>query len=549
MLLLGITVIVVTATVAVGAVVLSDRQADADLRSAETSLTNFASQTALVSSGASDSRSASIPGGRSGTTTVDPDAGHLRVELRDEAGDLAEDGVLLDRSLGRVTYARAGETVAYEGGGVWRGDGETSRMVSPPPVHYRGTTFTMPIPFVESGNADGGRATVTRAGPATPVYPVPNEPDRRNPLSAATVHVVVESDYYLAWGRFFEARTGGTVAYDHAAERVTLRLATDDPDRRIDDAAVGTATDRFEVIAAAGSPAFVDGYNSTVGPYDETEASVGHVSTVGDLRLRGAAEIRGDVNVGGSVDLGGGSRVTGNAAYGDGVSLRGNSAVDGWTAANASVAQAAPIDSFIHAERTSLLTDNDNAGTAAIDGTTFNETRSTLTLAAGQYYLDDATLDGRTLRLDVSDGDVRLAVDGDLSLSNDRVRVVGDGGSARVFVTGDIEVTDGSEVTTPGDEATRLWVYGSRNAAVEVNDATFTGVVYAPSDARGTGTVRVRNGGTIKGAVVGGETVLRTGGTVHYDRALTGQDPLFGADLPRVTFLHVTGTPVVVADG
>ena len=551
-LILGITLIVVTATVAIGAVVLSDRQADADLRSAETSLTNFASQTALVSSGTSDSRSAVIPGGRSGTTTVDPDAGHLRVELRDETGDLVEDGVLLDRPLGQVTYARAGETVAYEGGGVWRGDDRTSRMVSPPPVHYRGTTFTMPIPFIEEGNANGGRATVTSVGPAMPVYPVPGEPDRRNPLSAATVHVVVESDYYQAWGRFFEARTGGTVEYDHAAERVTLRLVTDDPDRRIDDAAVGTSMQRFEVIGSGGSPSFVDSYNSTVGPYSTSQDERGRVSTGGDIRLRGSAEVRGDVTAGGSINLGGGSIVTGNASYGDSLDLGGNSEVRGWAAPNASVRTASPIDGFIDAETSSLSTSNDNADTIAIDGTRFNssaEHPGGLTLTAGEYYLDDFDLDGRELTLDVSDGDVRLAVDDDFDLAGEEVEVIGNSGSARVFVAGDIDVTNEADVSITDDDAARLWVYGGRDTGVTVTGgSTFTGVIYAPSDGSGTGTVRIASGGSVYGAVVGGETTLQSGGTIHYDRALSGQDPLFGADVPRVTFLHITGTPIAVED-
>ncbi|WP_418281985.1 DUF7289 family protein [Halorubrum sp. DTA98] len=546
-LILGLSLLVVTATVVVGAVVLSDRQADADLRGAETSLTSFASKAALVSSGSSESRAVSLPRSSRGSTAIDPDQGRLLIELRDEANGSVEE-TLIDRPLGGVTYRLGDSAVAYEGGGVWRADGDRSWMVSPPPVHYRGTTFTMPVPLVEGGSATGGNAVVTRGGPSELVYPDPTDPDRRNPLSAATVHVTVESDYYEAWGRFFESRTGGTVRYDHTADRVTLLLATDDPDRRLGDAAIGTATGRFEISGAGGS-AFTDSYNSSVGPYSDPDARSdrGRVVAAGDLRLRGGAAVYGDAVAGGSIDMAG-STVHGNASYGDSIDLGGNAEVTGWSAPNASVASVSPIDPLVRTELSSLAAANDNEAADAIDGTTFASTAEhpdAITLSAGEYYLDDVDLDGRTLRLDVSDGDVRLGVDGTLDLSGETVEVVGEGGRVRAFVARDVAIGSG-EVTVEGDVASRMWVYGTRDADIAVNGGSFTGVLYAPSGTTGSGTVDVRSGGAVYGAVVGGQTTLQSGGTIHFDTALGGMDPVFGADVPRVTYLHVTGTPVVV---
>lgn len=545
--ILGLSLLVVSATVAVGAVVLSDRQAEADLRSAETSMTSFASQAALVSAGNSESRAANVPGANRGSTTVDPDQGRLLIELREEAGGSVEE-TLVDRPLGGVTYHRGDSRVAYEGGGVWRADGDRARMVSPPPVHYRGTTFTMPVPLVEGGSATGGDAVVTRGGAVERAYPDPTDPDRQNPLAAATVHVTVESDYYEAWGRFFESRTGGTVSYDHDADRVTLQLATEDPDRRLRDATVGTATGRFEISGAGGS-AFTDSYNSSEGPYDSANASDGgRVVTAGDLRLRGGAEIHGDVEVGGSIDISG-STIHGNASYGDSLDMGGNADVGGWTAANASVAPASPVDTLVFGELSALATENDNADVDAIDGTRFastDEHPDAITLTAGSYYLDDVDLDGRTLRLNVSDGTVRLGVDGTLDLSGEEVEVVGEGGRVRTYVARDVTVA-GGDVRVEDDVATRLWVYGTRDTDVEVSGGgRFVGVVYAPSGTTGSGTVDVRSDGAVYGAIVGGETTLQSGGTVHFDTALQGMDPVFGADVPRVTYLHVSGTPIVV---
>ncbi len=547
-LVFGLSLLVVAATVAVGAVVLDDRRAEADLRNAETSLTGFASKTTLVSAGDADSRAVTLPRDGRGSTTVEPDQGRLRIELRDASGGQVTE-TLVDRPLGGVTYRAGDATVSYEGGGVWRSDGDHSRMVSPPPVHYRGSTFTMPVPYVERGSATGGEAVVTRAGATERIHPDPTDPDRRNPLSAETVTVTVESDYYEAWGRFFEARTGGTVSYDHEIGSVTLRLVTDDPDRRIRDAAVGTATDRFEISGAGGS-AFTDSYDSAVGPYSDPEArgTAGRVGVVGDLRLRGGAEVFGDVEAGGSVDIAG-STVHGNASYGDSLDLAGNAEVTGWTARNASVSAVGPIDPLVHGEIAALRSENDNDAVDAIDGSRFaspEDHDEALVLPAGSYSLEAVEIDDRVLRLDVSDGDVRLAVDGDLDLSGEQVEVVGDGGQVRAFVAGDVAVR-GGEVTIAGDVASRLWVYGTRDATITVsNGGTFVGVIYAPSDRGGTGIVDVRSDGSVYGAVIGGRTTLQSGGTVHFDEALAGTDPVFGSDVPRVTYLHVSGTPVVV---
>lgn len=547
-LVFGLSLLVVAGTVAVGAVVLDDRQTEADLRNAETALTSFASKSTLVSAGDAESRAVTLPRDGRGSTTVDPDQGRLRIELRDAPGGEVTE-TLVDRRLGGVAYRTDDATVSYEGGGVWRSDGDNSRMVSPPPVHYRGTTFTMPIPYVEGGSATGGEAVVSRAGATERIYPDPSEPDRRNPLSAETVTVTVESEFYEAWGRFFETRTGGTVSYDHEAGSVSLLLATEDPERRLRDAAVGTATDRFEISGAGGS-AFTDSYDSSVGPYSDPGARGpnGQIATTGDLRLRGGAEVFGDVTVGGSVDLGG-STIHGNASYGDSLDLSGNAEVTGWNARNASVTSVGPIDPLVHAEISALRSENDNDAVAAIDGSRFasaEDHEDTLVLTSGNYSLEEFDLDDRTLRLDVSDGDIRLAVDGSLDVSGERVEVVGDGGRVRTFVGGDVAVSNG-EVTVDGDVAGQMWVYGTRDATMTVsNGGRFVGVFYAPTDRNGTGTVDVRSDGSVYGAVVGGRTTLQSGGTVHFDEALLGMDPVFGSDVPRVTYLHVSGTPVTV---
>ena len=122
-LLLGLTVTVVGSTVALGGAALDDSQTRADLQRAEGAMTQLDSKTSLVAHGESPSQRASI-GSNRGRVSIDDDAGRMRIEAETSEGSANE-----TVTPGAVVYERDGETVAYQGGGVWRSGGGGARMV------------------------------------------------------------------------------------------------------------------------------------------------------------------------------------------------------------------------------------------------------------------------------------------------------------------------------------------------------------------------------------------------------------------------------------
>ncbi|WP_096391197.1 DUF7289 family protein [Halopenitus persicus] len=211
-LLIGITLVGTLAVVTFGSTAIADIQQTADVERSEHVMTKFASQASLVALGETETQTMAT-GDSAGTMTVVEDAGRMQVWHVNASGAGAAER-LADGSLGSVTYRNGDDTVAFQGGGVWRTDGDAARMVSPPQFHYRGATLTLPIVSVTAGEtvASGGpsRVRLTDNG-TTRVFPDPNDPDSTNPVTNGSVVVAVESDYHDGWREYFERRTTGSV--------------------------------------------------------------------------------------------------------------------------------------------------------------------------------------------------------------------------------------------------------------------------------------------------------------------------------------------------
>ncbi|MFC7177434.1 DUF7289 family protein [Halosegnis marinus] len=241
-LLLGLTILGTTAVVAFGGAALTDTQDQSEFARAEQAMTLFDSQAAQVALG--DSNVQTVDFGRGdGTYSVDPDAGSVSIvqlDCDDDGPDGApydnesdvlggDDAYILDPTpLGAVRYTTTdGRTLAYQGGGVWSGDGDGgSAMVSPPEFHYRDATLTLPIVLTRGGGGASGAARATVTAPRDPVRVFPNASDAfptsspdcggepfRNPITDGNVIVRIESEYARAWGEYFETRTTGEVTY------------------------------------------------------------------------------------------------------------------------------------------------------------------------------------------------------------------------------------------------------------------------------------------------------------------------------------------------
>jgi hypothetical protein len=217
-LVLGLVIVSTTAVVAFGSEAIGDVQSRSELDRAENGMTLLDSRLSTVALGDSESQRVDLPT-TNGGYSVDQDAGTIRIVHRNYDG--ANDATLANTSLGAIVYRNNGESIAYQGGGVWRmyEDG-SSKMVSPPEFHYRKGTLTFPLVRINGSGGGAGQATIAARSPGqgVPIYPAdgtdyPDGSDYTNPVENGTVEVIIQSEYAEAWGAYFETRTDGNVSY------------------------------------------------------------------------------------------------------------------------------------------------------------------------------------------------------------------------------------------------------------------------------------------------------------------------------------------------
>lgn len=225
-LVLSLTVIGATAIAATGASVLADSQSNSQVSQAENAMSQMSSKASLVALGESETQRFGLGGTGDGSVQVRPDQG--RVRIYHESGDGVET-ILDERPLGAVVYRNGDDEVAYQGGGVWRRQGDYSRMVSPPEYHYNDETLTFPVVRVvdEEATSTGSIAgTIGRnddGNASTLVYP---DADRSltNPVADGTVYVEIRSEYHHGWYEFFDSRSDGTITHRPDEELVIVDL-------------------------------------------------------------------------------------------------------------------------------------------------------------------------------------------------------------------------------------------------------------------------------------------------------------------------------------
>jgi flagellin-like protein len=221
-LLLSVTVIGITAVAVSGATVLGAAQTDSQVAQAGNSMSQMSSKAGLVALGRSETHAFDLGDLGDGTVDVREDAGTGTVTHVDEGGDRDE---LYQGSYGAVVATVGGTEIAYQGGGVWRKDGDRSVMVSPPEYHYQQRTLTFPIVRVVGDDRAAGsvRGRLVGTGDGEAIYP-DGTGERTNPLEDGKVEVEIQSEYYQGWYEFFDARTEGSVELDHETRTVTVEL-------------------------------------------------------------------------------------------------------------------------------------------------------------------------------------------------------------------------------------------------------------------------------------------------------------------------------------
>lgn len=224
-LLLGLSIAVVGATVAVGSIAYSSSTADAEVANVENAMSHLSSKTTLVALGSDTDRSFSFGSLSDGQMAVDDEQGELRLyhlenETAVDRANLTADNRFYDTTLGAIVYTSGDRRIALQGGGVWTLSNDRGTMVSPPEYHYRQTTLTFPIVRITGEGASTGSpaGSITESG-RDPIADAP-----ANPIDNGTVVVEIRSDYYEGWYEFLDSRAAGSATIDHENRTVFADL-------------------------------------------------------------------------------------------------------------------------------------------------------------------------------------------------------------------------------------------------------------------------------------------------------------------------------------
>jgi hypothetical protein len=222
---MGLSLIVV-----IGSGSMDESRSSATLERAEQALLSFDSQSGAVAMGDARSALTDLGDGRDGRFAVAKNAGSIRIthERTEDDGDGQE---IYSATLGALRYEHDGTTIGYQGGGVWRAQGDGSVMVSPPPITYQDETLVMPLVRVTGDGAVTGHTSSVAEVGRDPVTIYPNTSRAyadgsayRNPVQQGLVTVTVTSEFYLGWAEYFRTRSDGSLTVDHGEQSVTLEL-------------------------------------------------------------------------------------------------------------------------------------------------------------------------------------------------------------------------------------------------------------------------------------------------------------------------------------
>ncbi len=570
-LLIGIVVLGVSAILLTAGPQLNDGQDRAEISQAEQALTQFDSDAARVATGSTAGQTTALGlQGTDGTLDARPESGTITVTYID-APPSVDDGqgqTVMNESLGAVVYQNDETEVAYQGGGVWRKDENGSVMVSPPEIAFQDKTLTMHIIRSDSAGSIHSTVQVDQAAQSTQQYPnATADEDLVNRVNESIIQVSVQSRYYKAWGQYFEGEANTVVQYNDAQNRVTVLFVALPVDYSPNAGVV--ATSGPGEIRLEGTGAYIDSYNSTEGPYELSNSTDGKVQAAGDVVTKGDAEIDGETQSGRNISVEGGSRLDGDAYANGTIEVDGTSTVTGTQYENEDrVPNIPPINQLVEDRTEEVADTNDNNETEIIEDDQLDIEGEQGTLDSGEYYTESLHLQGETLVLNTTDGDITIAVRDSMVLEknggdNSHIKVQGNG-DVRVFLKSeqkaDVSVPGGGGASTsidevhffverngtisvPDDRSNRFMIFGPDHfvgaiGGSNAENADVVSTIVAPAGPAGEGQFYVQQG-EIYGAIMTGNLTLGQYGQVHFDRALLEKEIPLAPNVPRLEYLYL----------
>ncbi|MDQ2049730.1 hypothetical protein RBH26_04465 [Natronolimnohabitans sp. A-GB9] len=130
---------------------------------------------------------------------VKTEAGHINI-----TGDNFDEPI--DVTVGAIEYqGEDGTAIAYQAGGVFRGTGNETQIVSAPPLDYDVGTSTLTFPIIEvenEGQIDSGDVSISHSNTTT--YQSATYAEQ------STITVNITSEYCVGWENYFEQETRNT---------------------------------------------------------------------------------------------------------------------------------------------------------------------------------------------------------------------------------------------------------------------------------------------------------------------------------------------------
>jgi len=567
----------------IGSTAITDSEETLSDQRAEKAMTQFSSKAGLVALQEADSQQINFATDQSEQFSVVEDTGWMNVTWTNQTTGYSEE--VMNMTLGSLVYKGKDTRIAYQGGGVFRATETGGVMISPPEFHFRDGTLTLPAVNITGDSALGNSVTVTRSD-VSRRFPTSGE-NSTNPLDNHVVTVTVKSEYYRGWGNYFEERTDGEVEYDDDEETATLLMVTPIELTEIKAASASlSASGEFRVtgnsamscsVGGGNDNIFTDSYNSSKSTDYCEQLDNGNNGNDGDLIYGGDINFEsgtggsgfcGEIRSGGTVSTqgGGGSpsscgdgtggqpMVFGNISYTDSCVQCSDAIVTGYGTDTKidDIRAANAVDWYVN----STVQEIDNSATgdsrnpSLSDGTELNDS---------EYYFDTLSVgDSDEIELNTTEGNIDIGVRRNIELANGATLNVTGDGVVRVFVDGDsyggtyhLDMTDPSEILTPGDNAVQFRVYGKQDFKAQIgasgggNLAKFVGVLYAPPGRNGDAEIKLGSG-EVYGGMLTGTTIIEKG-SIHYDETLREKQVIPpDANQIKVTFLHVTVNEVAV---